>query len=99
MSDAPTFGRYTEIPYDEMTPEQQEGSYPQACLIHQRQHGFTEEFKIGREIEEGDLNSIAPSTLEADQLVDHGLRAANNLNIAAECTVRVPVRFPSNCVT
>ncbi len=25
MSDAPTFGRYTEIPYDEMTPEQQEG--------------------------------------------------------------------------
>jgi hypothetical protein len=25
MSEAPTFGRYTEIPYDEMTPEQQEG--------------------------------------------------------------------------
>lgn len=23
--DAPTFGRYTEIPYDQMTPEQQEG--------------------------------------------------------------------------
>ena len=26
MPDAPTFGRYTEIPYDRMTPEQQEGS-------------------------------------------------------------------------
>jgi 4-carboxymuconolactone decarboxylase len=25
MSDSPTFGRYAEIPYDEMTPEQQEG--------------------------------------------------------------------------
>ena len=25
MSDKPTFGRYTEIPYEEMTPEQQEG--------------------------------------------------------------------------
>jgi hypothetical protein len=24
MSDTPTFGRYAEIPYDEMTPEQQE---------------------------------------------------------------------------
>ena len=25
MTDTPTFGRYAEIPYDEMTPEQQEG--------------------------------------------------------------------------
>ena len=25
MPDIPTFGRYTEIPYDKMTPEQQEG--------------------------------------------------------------------------
>ena len=25
MSDTPTFGRYAEIPYDRMTPEQQEG--------------------------------------------------------------------------
>ncbi len=25
MPETPTFGRYTEIPYDEMTPEQQEG--------------------------------------------------------------------------
>ena len=25
MPDTPTFGRYTEIPYDKMTPEQQEG--------------------------------------------------------------------------
>ena len=25
MADTPTFGRYTEIPYDQMTPEQQEG--------------------------------------------------------------------------
>ena len=25
MSDMPTFGRYAEIPYDKMTPEQQEG--------------------------------------------------------------------------
>jgi 4-carboxymuconolactone decarboxylase len=25
MANQPTFGRYTEIPYDEMTPEQQEG--------------------------------------------------------------------------
>ncbi|HXA22067.1 MAG TPA: hypothetical protein VNW90_07180 [Acetobacteraceae bacterium] len=25
MSDAPTFGRYTEIPFDQMTPAQQEG--------------------------------------------------------------------------
>ena len=25
MSDAPTFGRYAEIPYEQMTPEQQEG--------------------------------------------------------------------------
>jgi len=25
MADTPTFGRYTEIPYDQMTPEQKEG--------------------------------------------------------------------------
>src|SRR5207253_8883855 len=25
MTDTPTFGRYAEIPYDQMTPEQQEG--------------------------------------------------------------------------
>jgi len=25
MPDAPTFGRYAEIPYDRMTPEQQDG--------------------------------------------------------------------------
>ena len=25
MPDTPTFGRYSEIPYDQMTPEQQEG--------------------------------------------------------------------------
>lgn len=25
MSETPTFGRYAEIPYDRMTPEQQEG--------------------------------------------------------------------------
>ena len=25
MSDTPTFGRYAEIPYQQMTPEQQEG--------------------------------------------------------------------------
>jgi hypothetical protein len=25
MPETPTFGRYAEIPYDEMTPEQQEG--------------------------------------------------------------------------
>jgi hypothetical protein len=25
MPEKPTFGRYAEIPYDEMTPEQQEG--------------------------------------------------------------------------
>ena len=25
MSGTPTFGRYAEIPYDKMTPEQQEG--------------------------------------------------------------------------
>ena len=25
MSDTPTFGRYAEIPYDKMSPEQQEG--------------------------------------------------------------------------
>ena len=25
MPKTPTFGRYAEIPYDEMTPEQQEG--------------------------------------------------------------------------
>jgi len=25
MPDTPTFGRYAEIPYDQMTPEQQEG--------------------------------------------------------------------------
>ena len=25
MAETPTFGRYTEIPYDQMTPEQQEG--------------------------------------------------------------------------
>src|SRR5213080_2391009 len=25
MAETPTFGRYAEIPYDEMTPEQQEG--------------------------------------------------------------------------
>ena len=25
MADTPNYGRYTEIPYDRMTPEQQEG--------------------------------------------------------------------------
>jgi 4-carboxymuconolactone decarboxylase len=25
MAETPTFGRYAEIPYDRMTPEQQEG--------------------------------------------------------------------------
>ena len=25
MTDTPSFGRYGEIPYDQMTPEQQEG--------------------------------------------------------------------------
>jgi 4-carboxymuconolactone decarboxylase len=25
MPETPTFGRYVEIPYDEMTPEQQQG--------------------------------------------------------------------------
>jgi 4-carboxymuconolactone decarboxylase len=25
MADTPTFGRYAEIPFDRMTPEQQEG--------------------------------------------------------------------------
>ena len=25
MAETPTFGRYAEIPYDKMTPEQQEG--------------------------------------------------------------------------
>ena len=25
MAETPTFGRYAEIPYDQMTPEQQEG--------------------------------------------------------------------------
>ena len=25
MAEIPTFGRYTEIPYEQMTPEQQEG--------------------------------------------------------------------------
>ena len=25
MSDTPTFGRYAELPFDRMTPEQQEG--------------------------------------------------------------------------
>jgi 4-carboxymuconolactone decarboxylase len=25
MSETPTYGRYAEIPYDQMTPEQQEG--------------------------------------------------------------------------
>ncbi len=25
MADPPTFGRYAEIPYEQMTPEQQEG--------------------------------------------------------------------------
>ena len=25
MPDTPTFGRYAETPYDQMTPEQQEG--------------------------------------------------------------------------
>ena len=25
MPDTPTFGRYAEIPYEQMTPEQQEG--------------------------------------------------------------------------
>jgi hypothetical protein len=26
MPETPTFGRYAEIPYEQMTPEQQEGS-------------------------------------------------------------------------
>jgi len=33
MPDTPTFGRYTEIPYEQMTPEQQEGY---RCLIEIR---------------------------------------------------------------
>src|SRR4051794_4656178 len=43
--------------------------YPQARLVHQRQHGLAEELKIGRKIEERDLDAIAAGTLKVDQFV------------------------------
>jgi hypothetical protein len=33
MPDTPTFGRYAEIPYDQMTPEQQEGYNSPVVLV------------------------------------------------------------------
>ena len=36
--------------------------------VHQRQHCFTEELEIGREIEEGELYPVAPSPLEVRSL-------------------------------
>jgi hypothetical protein len=33
MPDTPTFGRYAEIPYDQMTPEQQEFEPPKAKYL------------------------------------------------------------------
>ena len=68
--------------------------YPQARLAHQRHHGFAEELKIRCEIEEGDLDPVATGPLELNQLVNHVLRAADDLNIAAECAVCVSVCLP-----
>ena len=47
MAETPTFGRYAESPYDQMTPEQQEGyrslietrgRSPRPCRHHRRDH-------------------------------------------------------------
>ena len=67
--------------------------------MHQRQHGFAEEFKIGREVEESDLDPVATCALQTDELVQNSFRAADDLNVAAKCAVRVAMRFPSNRVT
>ena len=64
--------------------------------MHKRQYGFTEEFKIRREIEKGDLDPVTANTFEADQLIDDGLRAANDLNVAAQRTVRVAMSLPGD---
>src|SRR5262245_27159902 len=54
-----------------------------ARLMHQRQHGFAEELKIGCEIEKGDLDAVATGALKVNQLADHTLRTADDLNVAA----------------
>ena len=74
------------------------GLNPQTRLVHQRHHSFAEELKIRREIEECDLDPVAAGALELSQFVNHVLRAADDLNIAAECAVRVSVGLPGNGV-
>ena len=68
------------------------------CLAHQRQHRFAKKLEIGREIKEGHLNTVTASLFEPQQLVDHMLRAADDLNIAAERAVLVAMRLPGECV-
>ena len=41
MSKPPTFGRYAEIPYEQMTPEQQEGYRSYAIRGHLRATALT----------------------------------------------------------
>ena len=66
--------------------------------MHQRQHRFAEELEIRREVEERDLDPVAPGPLEPDQLVDHVLGAADDLDVAAERAVLVAVRLPGDRV-
>jgi len=41
MSETPTFGRYAEIPYDKMTPEQQKG-YDAMIAARSKARGISE---------------------------------------------------------
>ena len=71
---------------------------PQACLKHHRQHRLTEELQIRRKIEEGDLDPVTPGVLEPSQFVNHVLGAADDLDVAAEGTMRIAMRLPGNGV-
>ena len=51
MSDTPTFGRYAEIPYDQMTPEQQEGYRP---MIESSRRASWAEQDLGAQPEAGE---------------------------------------------
>jgi len=72
--------------------------YPQTRLVHQRQHRFAEELEVRCEVEERDLNPVAAGSLEPEQLVNHMLGAADDLDVATKRAVLVAMSLPCNCV-
>ena len=73
-------------------------SDPQTRLEHHRQHRIAKELQIRCKVEEGDLDPVAAGLLEPNQLVNHVLRAANDLDITAKGAMRIAMRLPGNGV-